>query len=387
MRKTVYLSALVLLAFSGCKSKDSFTINGTIKGEKENYIQINKLDVDIPVFLDSVKVAKNGNFRFRIEAENPDFYQVGFSSSNFVTLLAKPGEKIDLTFNGKKLYDNFEVEGSEGTSQLKLLDKNLEITKKRLDSLVLIYNREMSQPDFETSRGPELRELYNNALKEQRKRSIGFIIENPASFASIKALYQKINDEDYVLNQTRDLQYMKIVSDTLSKYYPNSKHVKALTSDLNNGIGKMNAEMLKAMFNDLPEAELNPDLNDINGKRVSLSSLQGKYVLLTFWSVASNSCIEENNQLKDLYRKYKNKGFEIYQINIDPNEAAWKSAVRFDELPWISVREDDTMKLPIARLFNVTALPTNYLFDREGKIIGSNLHGKALQIKLGQLFN
>ena len=40
-----------------------------------------------------------------------------------------------------------------------------------------------------------------------------------------------------------------------------------------------------------------------------------------------------------------------------------------------------------ARLFNVTRLPSNFLFDRDGKIIGSNLHDRSLQLKLEQLFS
>ena len=137
----------------------------------------------------------------------------------------------------------------------------------------------------------------------------------------------------------------------------------------------------------MPETKLDPDLKNTDGKRIALSSLKGKYVLLTFWSIQSKDCIAENLQLKQLYKLYNKKGFEIYQINLDENEEAWKRAVEFDELPWISTREDDPDNPVNARLFNVKALPTNYLFDKEGKIIGTNLHGKALQIKLDQLFN
>ena len=82
-------------------------------------------------------------------------------------------------------------------------------------------------------------------------------------------------------------------------------------------------------------------LKNIDGKRIALSSLKGKYVLLTFWSFRSKECIAENLQLKEFYKLYNNKGFEIYQINLDENEADWKAAVKFDELPWISTREDD----------------------------------------------
>ncbi len=88
--------------------------------------------------------------------------------------------------------------------------------------------------------------------------------------------------------------------------------------------------------------------------------MKGKYVLLTFWSVQSKDCIEENLQLKEIYKLYHKKGFEIYQINLDENEAAWRSAVKFDELPWINTREDDPKDPKNAILFNVKSLPSNY---------------------------
>ncbi len=54
---------------------------------------------------------------------------------------------------------------------------------------------------------------------------------------------------------------------------------------------------------------------------------------------------------------------------------------------WNNAFNEDDPENPLnARLFNVKSLPANYLFDPEGKIIGSNLHGKTLQIKLNQLF-
>ena len=94
----------------------------------------------------------------------------------------------------------------------------------------------------------------------------------------------------------------------------------------------------------------------------------------------------ENLQLKDLYKLYNRNGFEIYQINLDADENAWKSAVRFDELPWISTREDDPSNPLTARLFNVRELPANYLFDKQGNLEATNLHGRTLKLKLDQLF-
>jgi peroxiredoxin len=385
MKRLIILSALALLMFQACKNREGFKVNGVVSDRKKEYINISRLDISSPVFIDSTRINRKGEFSFRVKATEPDFYQVGYSSTDFITLLAEPGEKIHLRFDGRYLADKYNVTGSPGSEKLRVLDNDLAVTRARLDSLSDLYNSASKDQDFE-KRGPELEEQFTSILKDQRRKNIAFIIENLSSLASIKAIYQRINDETYVLYDPKDLQYMKIATDTLTKYYPASKHVQALERDFSKQLNQLYASRLHEMVKDLPEAKLDPNLVDVNGKRIALSSQKGKYVLLTFWSVRSNDCITENIQLKEYYKLYKKKGFEIYQINIDENENDWKSAVKFDELPWISTREDDPSNPVNARLFNVKALPTNYLIDKEGKIIASNLHGKALQIKLQQLF-
>jgi peroxiredoxin len=179
---------------------------------------------------------------------------------------------------------------------------------------------------------------------------------------------------------------MKHVADSLSKYYPNSKHVRALVRDFENEFAIFNTDQITTASEQLDPIQLNPSLLNTQGRRISLESLRGKYVLLTFWSARSQECIQENIELKAFYNLYSRRGFEIYQVNLDTDEELWKSSVQFDELPWISVREDDPANPVVARLFNVRQLPTNYLFDRQGEIIGTDLHGRMLRIKLEQLF-
>lgn len=385
MKRILFLLTLIIIVAS-CQDKSKFSVTGVIKGETKKQIYLNRLDVDNLVFIDSAKVNSKGEFRFSVKATDADFYQIGFSESDFITILAVPGEKIKLLFEGKNLFEKYSVEGSEGSEKLQYLDNTLADTKRKLDSLSTVYAKAAKEPGFDVA-GPVLEEKYNKVLMEQRMKNIDFIIKNTGSLASIKAVYQRFSPEAYVLYDPKDLQFMKIVTDSLSLHYPNSKHVQALSRDFSKEMNNMYVSKLEQIAKDLPPTKLDPDLKNIDGKRISLSSLKGKYVLLTFWSIRSQECVNENLQLKQYYKLYKNKGFEIYQINIDEDENAWKSAVKFDELPWISTREDDPANPVNVVLFNVKAVPTNYLFDKEGKIIGTNLHGKSLQIKLDQLLN
>jgi peroxiredoxin len=247
------------------------------------------------------------------------------------------------------------------------------------------YNKVSSAPGNETLKS-EMEQQLVDLIKAQRKFNIEFVINHINSLASIKALYQKLDDQTYVLYETRDLQYLKIVSDSLKAHYPDSRHTTALINTFEDGMREFNTKKLRMMIDTLPEVKLDAVLKDINGRTIALSSLKGKYVLLTFWTSTSKECITENLQFKEFYRMYNKRGFEIYQISLDSDESTWKSAVRFDELPWISTREENPQSQKSAQIFNIRKVPANFLFNPQGEIIGSDLHGKALQLKLTQLF-
>jgi hypothetical protein len=385
MKRILYLLALVFI-FSGCKDKGKFTVSGVIKDSKEKYIYLNRIEVNTPILIDSAKISKKGSFRIKVKTTGADFYQLGFSSTNFITLLAEPGEKINLSFNSKNLFENYVVNGSSGSQKLQSLDLTLADTKRKLDSLSSIYTQASQESGFDV-KGPLLETKFNELIKAQRKKNIEFIINNINSLASIKALYQRINPETYVLYDPHDLQYLKIVTDSLTRHYPNSKQVQALARDFEKEMNQMYVSQIAEIAKTKPPTKLDPDLMTVNGKRIALSSLKGKYVLLAFWSMQSKECIQENLQLKEYYKLYNKKGLEIYQINLDENESNWKAAVRFDELPWISAREDDPKDPKNAIMYNVKNLPANYLYDKDLNIIASNIHGKTLQLELEQLFN
>jgi peroxiredoxin len=377
---------LPLLLLAGCQNNNTFTVKGVIREPQKKAVVLNRVDVNRLILIDSSKITRNGSFKFKIKSTGPEFYQLGYSDSDFITLIGEPREKIKVTFNGKNTSGDYTVTGSKGSEDVRMLDMQLAMAKRKLDSLRVVYIDASEKPGFDEKK-PRIENEYSDILNDLRKKNIEFIISNTRSMASLKAVYQRIDDNTYVLYEPRDLQYMKIVSDSLGRYYPGSKNVKALAEDLKKELTQMYSNQIRNMASKSPEVKLDPNLKDINGTRISLSSLRGKVVLLTFWSIESKDCIAENLQFRDIYNTFNKKGLEIYQINLDESEQKWKDEVRFDELPWISTREDDPLNPINARLFNVSTLPTNYLFDRDGAIIGSNLHGRSLQIRLNQLFN
>ena len=118
---------------------------------------------------------------------------------------------------------------------------------------------------------------------------------------------------------------------------------------------------------------------DISGKPLKVSSLQGKYVLLSFWGSWCPPCRREAPQLVALYHDFHKRsyldadGFEILSIGIETNEKNWRSAIQKLDLIW-PYHHTDLMRFdaPIARQYGVRSIPTKFLIDPKGKIIAVN---------------
>ncbi|MCU0366948.1 MAG: AhpC/TSA family protein [Bacteroidales bacterium] len=375
---------LLAAAITGCRNEEKVTIRGTFAEGKEGIVYLDQSDVSTNILIDSAEI-KRGQFRFTAEITGPEFFQVRIGRDDFVGLLAMPGEEISLTFGSSPLVMNYEVEGSPGSLKIKELDQKLFITVSGLDSLKKIY-ASLTEEELAV-RGPALEASYLEIVEAQRKNNISFILSNLTSMAAVKAVYQRLDENAYVLYQPRDLQFLKIVSDSLSVKYPASRHVIALKENVTSELNQMYINRLAAIAAQSPISGNNPQLPDTEGKTVALSSLRGKYVLVSFWATTSEECIAELESLKSIYALYKPRGLEIYQISLDASEERWKNVVRFEEIPWISVREPDPSNPVYARAMGITTVPANLLYDPDGNIINTNLFGRNLQIRMDQIFN
>ncbi len=360
-------------------------ISGTLKAAKGQMVYLDKMDIDKAVAVDSVKASRTGKFRFRVVVDEPTFFLLKVSPNNFITLLTEPGERVVVTADSAFLPAGYTVEGSEGSLLVKQLDDRLRETVRKTDSIAGLYRQQIDQSGFDTLKVRLDRE-YNELIKAQRKFTIGFILDHMRSPATIKALYQKIDPNTYVLYDLKDLQYMKIVADTLKVYYPDARITRALVQNLNQEMSKYNELRLQSMIKEARKVDLDIALPEVKGDTVVLSSIRekGKYVLLTFWASWCQQCITENLQFKTLYKKYHPKGLEIYAVSMDKQKEPWLKQVRFDELPWINVWDADG---DASGRYNVSMPPVNFLYAPDGKVLGRDLHGRALQIKLSQIFD
>lgn len=122
-----------------------------------------------------------------------------------------------------------------------------------------------------------------------------------------------------------------------------------------------------------------------DGKPFQLSQLKGRVTLLHFWGSWCGPCRRENKHLAKIYHQYRDRDFEIVSIGIDDREAAWKGAIEKDQLVWpYHTSTLDEFDNPVAQMYNVKQIPTTFLINRDGQIIGVNLSPDMLDKMLSE---
>jgi peroxiredoxin len=126
---------------------------------------------------------------------------------------------------------------------------------------------------------------------------------------------------------------------------------------------------------------------DLAGRTVKFSDFKGKYILLEFWSSGCVPCRAENPQMVELYKQYHAQGLEIVGISLDEDRERWKKAIEQDHLPWPQLSDLKGAYNKGFLIYDVAGVPTNFLIDSTGKIIGRDLRRDKLKSKLVAIFN
>jgi thiol-disulfide isomerase/thioredoxin len=201
-------------------------------------------------------------------------------------------------------------------------------------------------------------------------RAKAVIRRNASSVAAGFATLSFVNPDD-------DFAFADSIAGIQRKTQPASPFTQALTERL---------EPLRATAIGTAAPDIN--LASPDGKPVSLKSLRGKYVLVDFWASWCGPCRQENPNVVKAYNQYKDKGkgFTVYSVSLDDDKARWTQAITADGLAWPNhVSDLKKWNNAAAAAYGVQSIPASFLLDPDGKIIGKNLRGPALEAKLAEV--
>lgn len=358
MKKLFY--CLPLLAMMSCSQHGRFHVEGHIKDAADTMLYLEHLSLaGGPKAIDSVKLKEDGAFHFSGDTiGNPEFYRLRIG-----------GQCINLAFDGTETVQveaemgnmsfGYTVSGSGVCDTIKLLALRMAELEK---AVLRVSNDRNYTLDERAAQIDQLLEDYKEGVKME-------VVQNRfgATYAYF-ACFQMLGGQ-MVFNPMQskaDMTWMRAVANAWAEKYPGSDRATNLVNIVMQG--RQYHAQPKQVFLNLDDEKVHQlgiiDMTypDINGNPITLSSLRGKVVLLDFTAFSFPGSQERTLELRDLYNRYHERGFEIYQVSCDPDYHFWTQ--RVENLPWVSVYNDEGITADMLELYQVQSLPSYFLIDR-----------------------
>tara|TARA_B100001079_G_C16365659_1_gene495014 strand:+ start:225 stop:1385 length:1161 start_codon:yes stop_codon:yes gene_type:complete len=382
--KRIVLLLLICITALGCSNNSTFSIEATTDhSDDEKVYLIKKGENNIAIAIDSTEVIE-GKFFFSDSIVVPEMHYVFFENDYKKLLLGLRGEKIPPP-------DYIELVLEPGSIKIKIYKdsiRNSKVTGTKSNDDYNKYYKEAN--DFFV----ELRKIQieaRNALKdslvvsdlnqqfEQMRAKlidyeVSFITNNNDSYLSSLILQRMIEYNEIELEKAEDIfkNFTDLIQQTSS-----SKQIKETIEDLN-----------KQKKESLPIGSLAPKFSgpDLNGNIIELDNINSKVIMIDFWASWCAPCRVENSDLVDLNTKYSTDEFQIIGVSLDRDKESWENAINEDKLTeWVHISHVKFWDEPIARLYNITKMPTSYLLNSEKKIIGIDVKGSELDKRISVL--
>lgn len=363
---------MAALIVSSCQG-DKFRVEGTIANAADSVLYFENMSLDGPVKIDSVRLAEDGRFSFSAAATNyPEFYRLRIAGQ-IINVAVDSTETVTFTAQYPNMSAGYEVSGSEENEKI----RELALKQIGLQERVFAIARNISLP-------PEQSNDSITALIEQYKDDVkrNYIFKAPMRAYAYFALFQAIGNR-LIFNpreSREDIRVFAAVATSWDTYYPESERGKNLHNITIEGmktakIVESQQQGLTVDANKVQETGIiDINLPDNRGVNRKLSDLKGRTVLVFFHVFASKGSTERIMELRRIYNKYHDRGFDIYLISLDADEHFWKEQTA--ALPWVNVRDENGPVSQYVSLYNVQSVPAYFLIDKT-----STLKSRDEQIK------
>lgn len=364
MKKTIILLMVLAVAVS-CGKEPKFRITGSVSGADGSVAVLQKRISGGYEVLDSAYI-ENGVFEMDGAVEYPQMVILSIKGKSGGLTFYVENSRITINGQADSLF-LASVTGSQTQAEFDAYKASFEETNSEMSTLYDTYREARMSGDTEQAASIE-KEL--NALDEkQNDLKKEFIAGHPASYVT-----------PAVINEL--------------SYYLEADEFDSILSNLDASLDKvpsiiaMKDRLVRLKAVAIGQKAPDFTLDDVDGNPVSLySKLDGNtsLLLVDFWAAWCPPCREENPNVVKIWKEYNKKGFDVLGVSLDRNKEDWVKAIKDDNLTWTHVSDLKYWECEPAQLYAVTAIPSNFLLDGDGVIIGHNLRGEALAEKVKEI--
>ncbi len=399
-RLLITMSLIITFSITSCKKEvahDGYTITGSIKGLESGWIKLIQPDMtdrgSKGKVVDSAQI-RNGIFEMNGKIKHIDMLGISIDEKYRAMrgfFLENSTINLDIDLAKADKYHQFEpdVSGSKAHDEYvkqEAVDRSI-INHEKYTPLVTL-REEMSKAYSAKDdalvkkyqeKATSLRDLSNARQEEYQMSKINYVKNNPDSPVSPYVLSFQFSEGR--MSKDRMKEVYKVFAGDAKKTAMFQYMEKTYTE----------------IFESLGEGAKAPDftLKTPEGKNLTLSQVKGKYIFVDFWASWCVPCRASFPHLKEVYAKYQKDGFEVVAVGTADIGEKWKKAIEEDQTVWNHVFDGDANKTgkgksapygSVAKAYGVPFLPTTFLLDENGIILGRQLRGKALDAKLKELY-
>jgi peroxiredoxin len=354
----------VILTLASCNSKPHYVVKGNVAGSDSITFYLQKRDAGKTITIDSA-VSKKGSFTLKGgTVAYPQLIQLVAGKTRKRTAFYLENSEITITGSLDSLF-NARISGSKTQDEYNgLIESNKSLSEKYSQTY---QEYQVARNTNNTARLVQLEKQADSLQNEMMKLQKGYVRNNPASYVT-PSLLASLSYE----MEPEELESMINGLDSAIAALPQIKSMKE----------RLVAMKVVSVGRKAPDFTM----NDTSGKPVSLYSKLGpKLLLVDFWAAWCNPCRKENPNVVKIFNEFHKKGFDVLGISLDQKKEEWLKAIADDKLAWTQLSDLKYWGNEAARLYAVNAIPSNFLLDENGTIIGRNLLGDDLYKKVKEI--
>lgn len=359
MKLRFYIIATCLI-LAGCKQKGQFHVTGHITDAADTIMYLEHLTLGDGIqVIDSVRLTEDGFYEMSGDAiGNPEFYRLRIGNQ-CINMAFDSTETVTIDASLKNMSFGYKVEGSGVCDTIRLLTLKLAELERQIRRISDDRNYTMQERADMIEQ--QIRDYKTDVEMDIIQNRYGATYSYFACFQVLggRMLFNPMTDKN-------DLAWIRAVANAWDQKYPGCQRTQNLfniaTEGYRNQAPRHNI-VLNVDNEKIRELGIiDMTFPDINGTSRTLSDLKGKVVLLDFTAFSMEGNQERTLQLRELYNKYHARGFEVYQVSIDPDRHFWTQ--RCEHLPWVCVYCEEGLNSDMLKLYQVQEIPTYFLIDR-----------------------
>ncbi|MFM8834591.1 MAG: peroxiredoxin family protein [Cytophagales bacterium] len=345
----------------------------TVRGKVSNPvagqpITVQELKQDGTSVSQNIKLKPDNSYEVKLNLTTPGYYQFNFFNRQRLNIMLNKSN-VELNVDGSNQQGYWEIKGSPDHDLINRVQAMAQESQAGPAMQAIESEFQQAVQAKNEKRIAELQSQAMTLMENNTLKLIAFLKDQPVSLG----LFNVLQDPN-LIDKDKHIDLFISSAEKFKREWPTYSYTK----ELSNQVEKLK---VTAVGQIAPEISLaNP-----SGEIVKLSSLRGKYVLIDFWAKWCGPCRRENPNVVKAYKRFKDKGFEVFGVSLDRSKEDWLKAIAEDGLTWTHVSDLKYFESQAAKDYNINAIPFSILLDKSGKIIAKNLRGAALDRKLEEV--